>query len=634
MIEFTITDGNQYNETVVLDPNSYIADGWTENGGVYSYILRNVVVGTTYQVTENGNGISSQNTSYTCTATTVDGNTGTAGNVSIAASGSAIIFVNFYEQTVVSVNGNLIIKKVMTGDITSPAALPSAIEFTITDPNGGTTTVILDADYANNNWTFTNGEYIYTMDNLAPGDYTVVESSNGLGTSTAYTCNVSIEGSSTIPQTGGDAEIKFTNNYSTVPTPTGVIELTKTITGPIGQNDIDRLTFTVTETGATTSVWSGSLGDTTLFTRNADGSYVARIEGLDINKTYVVTETVVDVDGATVVVTYTIDGGASQNGPSAYNISVTGVNPTRVAFRDVYTAIPTPTGVIELTKTIEGPVTENDLQNLTFTVTATGETTPVWTGRLGDTTLFTRNADGTYVARIEGLDVNKTYVVTESLYDIDGTTVVVTYSINGGSSSTGSTASSVAVSGNSATTVAFRNAYTAVSTESPTPTGSTSTPTIVPVTDTPTGTPSNVTPTPVVTDTPAPSITPVATPSPTPSPTDTPVNTGRSVVRVTVDGTEIDSSKYVVNEDGTVSLTTAMTRTLSAGRHRVVVTYEDGTTNDREVVISASDTDISVIATGESAVSDTIMLAMIMFAAAFFVMYARRKVKREEEKKS
>ncbi|MBR6402909.1 MAG: carboxypeptidase regulatory-like domain-containing protein, partial [Eubacterium sp.] len=117
-------------------------------------------------------------------------------------------------------------------------------------------------------------------------------------------------------------------------------------------------------------------------------------------------------------------------------------------------------GSLKLTKTIEGDVNENDLTNLTFKVKAS-DGTVVFEGTLGQFTL----EDGKYVKTFSDLDTTKTYSVTESLFDVDGTTVTVKYSINGGAETSESSVSGISLTKDETTTVAFRDIYTEDTTE-------------------------------------------------------------------------------------------------------------------------------------------------------------------------
>ena len=241
----------------------------------------------------------------------------------------------------------------------------------------------------------------------------------------------------------------------------GSIKLTKTIEGDVNDNDLKNLKFVVEDESDV--VWTGTLGDTTKFTKQEgpdSNKYVATISGLDTNKKYTVTESLYDIGGKTVTVTYNV-GGGDVTGDSATGITVPANGEKEVSFTDKYESALT--GKIELTKTIEGAVNDNDLENLKFIVT--DGTKQVWSGKLGDTDKFTKptGTDNKYVAVISGLDINKEYTVTESLYDIDGKTVTVKYNIGAGDV-TGDSATGIKVSANDVTKVSFTDIYTAAET--------------------------------------------------------------------------------------------------------------------------------------------------------------------------
>ncbi len=117
-------------------------------------------------------------------------------------------------------------------------------------------------------------------------------------------------------------------------------------------------------------------------------------------------------------------------------------------------------GYINITKTIQGPVTEEDLQGLTFTV-KDGETV------VGEYLLgrdFTEVSTGKYelTTPIRVDDCKKTYTVEEKLYTVDGFVVSASYTVDGGTSEDGSkvTLDSVSSDSDNPTTVAYANDYT------------------------------------------------------------------------------------------------------------------------------------------------------------------------------
>ena len=245
-------------------------------------------------------------------------------------------------------------------------------------------------------------------------------------------------------------EVSFKDVYKA-----GGIQIVKTIEGPITDNDKENLTFTVTDNDNKT-VWSGKLGDSEKFKYNAEKDIYESvlIENLDLSKTYTVTETLYDVTGLEEVVIYSINDEEDKAGTSATNIEVSADETAVVSFRDIYKG-----GSLRITKTIEGPITDNDKENLTFTV-KDSDGKEVWSGRLGDEEKFTEGRDGGYESvLIEDLDLSKTYTVTETLYDITGLTEEVTYTIGGGEENKGATAEGITVSSDEAVVVAFKDVY-------------------------------------------------------------------------------------------------------------------------------------------------------------------------------
>ena len=110
--------------------------------------------------------------------------------------------------------------------------------------------------------------------------------------------------------------------------------------------------------------------------------------------------------------------------------------------------------------------------------------------------------------------------------------------------------------------------------------------------------------------------------------TATPTPTPASVSSLLIDGKEISSDNYTVNSDNTVTVNEEFARTLGAGRHRVVITMDDGST--RTLILTVNE-DGSVVTTGESKISTSALLAVVMFAASGFVFVVRKKSVRDEE---
>lgn len=128
-------------------------------------------------------------------------------------------------------------------------------------------------------------------------------------------------------------------------------------------------------------------------------------------------------------------------------------------------------GYIKLTKTIEGPVTDNDFSNLSFTVKEKNSSGTGDTYKLSEFTPVTTPSGLKYEKVIEVPDVNKTYEVTENLIDIDGTNVTVYYTVGSGTESTATVTDMKApiadvtpnISSANATSVAIRNVYSSKS---------------------------------------------------------------------------------------------------------------------------------------------------------------------------
>ncbi|SER12532.1 pilin isopeptide linkage domain-containing protein, partial [Lachnospiraceae bacterium NE2001] len=411
-------------------------------------------------------------------------------------------------------------------------------------------------------WSLENGSYVYTLKNLAPDTYTIIETADGTE-GKLYTCSstATSTGDDVVVTVGQTAEYNVTNTY----TPTaGSIKLTKTIEGLVTDEDLAGLVFNVFEGNDTTGtpVWSHKLSDSVFaFTPASSGSkngtYVATITELDSTKKYTVVETLTTYAGYDVTASYKIGGGASfTDGTTAKDIELTAGTATDVAYKDVFTekagtltidktvsglasgttapnefkftvqaddangkylqadgtlgddahefTVTDATnciisikgsafghtftinelskntnidgykldettysanngsvkfvnnndtatvditnkyskintnGYIQLTKTISGLITQEDIDGLVFSVyegsTTTG--TPIWTAPLSDTTEFKYTADasgnknGTYVAKIE-VDSSKKYTVVETLRTYAGYDVVVSHSIDG-----------------------------------------------------------------------------------------------------------------------------------------------------------------------------------------------------------
>ena len=358
---------------------------------------------------------------------------------------------------------------------------------------------------------------------------------------------------------------------------------------------------------------------------------------IDMNETTEVTIHDLRVGEYTVTELGTEEGGSATI--DGYTLAVSGDNGVAVTLAsddldieatitNTYTSTEQ-TGEIEIRKTISGAAI-GDLGVITFTI-ADSEGKVIDTVTLDKNLTGWTNEDGVYVYR-KTVPFG-TYVVTETANGTKNASKKYTCAttVNGAE---GNKSGNLTIDDATDAVVGFANKYALITpTPGPKPTDKPTdkpTPTDKPSpkpTEEPTEAPTQA---PTPTDKPTPEET--ATPNPTPTSTPVPTNApDKRVVKVTVDGTEIGADKYTVDGTNAVSLTPSYTRTLSAGRHRIVVTYADGTSTEREVLISGEDATGNVIATGEAALSTTLLLAMIMIAASVFVFAIRKFYKKEDK---
>ena len=286
-----------------------------------------------------------------------------------------IAFTNTYETRNTA---SLVISKTINLPSGTNLSAINPIKFTIDPAINGTGEITLTPGNPESGWTKTDNKFTYSFSGLKQGDsYTVTESSTDDGSNSSYDVTVDPTGrsvtvdlpASKTAKTEGTAA--FTNTYTTTTTNNGEIVLTKTIEGPVTEEDlslgINGIQFDVYEGDSTISCWTHLLGETGYFTKgtDADGNttYTAHITGLDTSKTYKVVESKQLVDGYNVVVTYSIDGVSSGSG-----VTATGINPvttgTAVDFKDVYTRLK---GTLTVDKELSG-VTGNDTKAFTFIV--------------------------------------------------------------------------------------------------------------------------------------------------------------------------------------------------------------------------------------------------------------------------
>ena len=139
----------------------------------------------------------------------------------------------------------------------------------------------------------------------------------------------------------------------------------------------------------------------------------------DSAKTYTVEETLKTKEGFTITTSYSVDGGTINTGKTATlnGVSDNADKPTTVDYSNAYEKIVKP-GYINITKTIKGEVTQEDINGLAFVVKC-GDTV-VGTYKLGLD--FKKNSDGIYELKkpIKVEDCEKTYTIEETLETVEG----------------------------------------------------------------------------------------------------------------------------------------------------------------------------------------------------------------------
>ena len=308
------------------------------------------------------------------------------------------------------------------------------------------------------------------IDNLEVGKYRIVESNTAIDGYTLQNTNdeqkaeveVKVSNVTTSP-----ASVEITNTYkkNAPEIKYGSLKFIKSISEKDADgNDVDNsnsesivskslanaITFELYKLDANGNVSGNAIASFTYGEISAAG--YKQIDNLEVGK-YRVVESSTDITG------YNFKNADTEK---QVDVEVTEQNtssaPVEITLINKYEKQPEPKGSIKITKTITGPITENDKKNLTFTIT--DGTSEVWSGTLGDTSKFTEKSDGTYESvSIDNLDPKVEYTVTETLYDVTGLTETVTYKINGGDEKTGDTATGVKVTSNDTTTVDIKDVY-------------------------------------------------------------------------------------------------------------------------------------------------------------------------------
>nr|MCR5214259.1 hypothetical protein [Eubacterium sp.] len=384
---------------------------------------------------------------------------------------------NKYKETTVP-KGSLKITKSIDGLNLTEEEFEKALTFKVKATiNGETKYLTKDGCFSDAEVTFTmkeagftknatSGLYEKSFSDLPYGKYEVEEVNKDVSGYKFISEGTTTSGEATISTSSEDVTVAIVDKYEEITT--GSLKITKSFDGDnltISEFE-SALTFKVTTTVNNETKYvkaDGSLSDDEVsftmaeagFAKNAtSGLYEKTFENLPLG-VYTVEEVNKDVQG------YIFKSEGSTTSATA-EIKADEADVT-AAIVDKYEKAAS----IKLTKTIEGLVTDEDLEGLTFTVN--DGTEDVWTGTLGDTTKFTAtvdtNGNGTYVAEITNLDASKTYNVTETLHTFEGYDVVVSYKIGTGAEQTGTTADDISVTAGQETEVTYKNVYTQKTTE-------------------------------------------------------------------------------------------------------------------------------------------------------------------------
>ena len=298
---------------------------------------------------------------------------------------------------VTQLKGKLVLTKNWTGDTSELTdEYKNAIKFTVTGPNGYSNEISYSA--------FTRDRY--GIDNLTPGEYTVVESNETLdGYVVTKTYAVGDEATGTIQLTYRGGTVEVTNNYNKLE---GELTVTKTWSG-----DYDKLTQA--QKNAVTFTVTGPEGfETQTFTYGDMTGGSKKLEHLPLGE-YTVTESNASYDGFTVTKTYSVtDGKVEIKDGDKKTVEVTN-------------AVRQDKGSLTVTKTWTGDdskLTQAQKNAVTFTVTGPNNYKETFTyGQMS-------NGSKTLSDLILG-----DYTVTESNTEVDGFVISTVYKV--GDSETG-----------------------------------------------------------------------------------------------------------------------------------------------------------------------------------------------------
>ena len=388
-------------------------------------LLGNIKDGVSYTVKESTISTEDQNHGYTYDSTAV-GN-GYSGSVNASsATPSSVTIKNTYNEKKVSVTVN----KVWDDENDKANARPSKISVQLKKNNVVSETAELTAT---GNWTKTWDnlpEYTYSSGTWTQNDYTVSE------TQVSRYKEPVIEQPSYVNTSASGVKQYTGNIVNKKDVDKGYIKLTKTIEGPVTDNDFDNLTFTVKEKGSSEVGKTYKFGDFTTVTSSTGIKRELVIEVADVTKQYDVIEHLTDVDGTNVEVKYTIGTGSETTAAvSNKDATISGVTPslsrdnaTSVSIRNIYTSQPVST-TITANKTLSGETLAAGKFSFKLTETTSGASyTETVTNAANGTVTFsdiTYTKAGVYTYTVE--EVGKTdtdkYEYSDKVYTV---TVTVT----------------------------------------------------------------------------------------------------------------------------------------------------------------------------------------------------------------
>lgn len=502
LIFTVVSEDGSYQKKYLIKGNANPGDDFTREGSsdgtrVYVKELQNLKPGR-YTVTETvdftrlDSALQEKYKNYEVTASYAINKTASVNGKSavVTVEGGrqqTIAYKNIYEKLTASENGTLVITKTIRGEVTREEA-EGALRFTVKDtrnPDAARTYTLRDFDYdpITKKWTRSlprpEGQYMVTEEVVSGTlqDYvlqsvgyalTVPKTGAAGETETSYGSGKSATLNVTENET---TTLDYTNQYATK---RGVIEITKTVEGPLTPEEIEgALRFRVTSAGNGYDKTFKIRPDFKLKsdTSNEDGSReLVYVLSLSVKPgSYQIEEITDDPAGCVRRTSYTItnnaDGGKTETGSGRKaSVEVSADFTTQAAYKNVYQKLDTAAGIGKLciTKTIEGDVTEEEAEGaLQFTVTDTGSKT--------SETYSLKEFDHVAGTKLWTLTLPQPvgrYEIQESVYAIDGYTLVSqSYALDDNETvditKTPDKAAAASVRQNKITTVAYRDEYEA-----------------------------------------------------------------------------------------------------------------------------------------------------------------------------